>query len=174
MRMVFFGLALVAVTASAHAQDMQTYTQQHAQLMGQMNRCQAVVERGMMMMRNGAMSGNPVVVPLPPCWNDRAQQIAQLAFIETQIYHLQNPGDHTSHVCDVTAACNTPSPRTAPNANYDRGAIRGTSIYTDSFGEEYELPTNTYVYRDRASGRIFGGDQPPPNNGRDYENLQAQ
>jgi hypothetical protein len=137
-------------------------------------------------MRDAAIQGQ-FYNSRPQCEQSMPQWIAQESYLETEIYRIQT-GDHSSSVCQVTGiqgeACNTGAGASSRGSsddgtgaveNWDRQAIRGTSIYTDEDGEQHELPTEPYYFRDRSTGKYIGSTSPnPPNDGRDYEVLTGQ
>jgi hypothetical protein len=156
---------------------------QRMQITRQVQQCLNDTQRYQQAAAMAAMNGQ--MVPPPQCSQSMAQWTAQEAYLETEIYKL-NGGDPNATVRQVSGIAESPgygsgSRRSAGASDdgtgavedWDRGAIRGTSLYTDEGGEQHELPTRSYYFRDRSSGQIVGSDQPnPPNNGRDYEELQ--
>jgi hypothetical protein len=174
-----------AVDQSAALAQFQS---QQAQLMAQVNQCEAQMTEATNRMRQAAIQGG-FDNARPQCEQNMPQWIAQESYLETEIYRIQT-GDHSSSVCQVTGvqgqACN-PSAGTSSGSrassddgtgaveNWDRQAIRGNSLYTDEEGEQHELPTQPYYFRDRSSGQYIGSASPnPPNDGRDYEVLTGQ
>lgn len=160
------------------------YQAQQAQLVSQMQRCQQEMNRVTQQMQQAAISGSGMMPPPPPCEQNMPAWISQEALMETEIYRLQT-GDNKSTVREVTgipsnsgssssrSSSSGSNDGTSAVEDWDRGAIRGTSRYTDEDGKEYELKTESYYYRDRNSGEIIGSERPdPPNDGRDYEQLQ--
>jgi hypothetical protein len=148
--------------------------------------CMAEMNAATQQMTMGAMNGM-VVNDRPVCEQYMPQWTAQEACLETEIYRLQT-GDTRSSVREITGIpgpdyssrggpSSSYSPSNDPSDavdNWDRQAIRGNSLYTDETGEEHELLTRNYYFRDRASGQLVGSDQAdPPNNGRDYERLES-
>ena len=163
------------------------FQSQQAQLLAQVRECQAQMTVATNRMRDAAIQGQ-FYNYRPQCEQSMPQWIAQESYLETEIYRIQT-GDHSSSVCQVTGiqgeACNTGSGASRSNGssddgtgaveNWDRQAIRGNSIYTDEDGEEHELPTEPYYFRDRSTGKYIGSISPnPPNDGRDYEVLTGQ
>ena len=159
------------------------YEAQRMQITRQVQQCMNDTQRYQQAAAMAAMNGQ--MVPPPQCSQQMAQWTAQEAFLETEIYKL-NGGDPNATVREVSgiAASSGYAPGSRRPAgssddgtgaveDWDRGAIRGTSIYTDEGGEQHELPTRSYYFRDRSSGEMVGSDHPyAPNNGRDYEELQ--
>jgi hypothetical protein len=160
---------------------------QQAQLMAKVNQCEAQMNEATNRMRQAVLQGG-FYNARPQCEQYMPQWIAQESYLETEIYRIQT-GDHSSSVCQVTGiqgeACNTGTGASRGGAgsddgtgaveNWDRQAMRGNSIYTDEDGEQHELPTQPYYFRDRSSGQYIGSTSPnPPNDGRDYEALTGQ
>ena len=159
------------------------YEAQRMQITRQVQQCLNDTQRYQRVAAMAAMNGQ--MVPPPQCSGQMAQWTAQEAFLETEIYKLKG-GDPNATVRQVSGIAENPgygsgSRRSAGASDdgtgavedWDRGAIRGTAIYTDEGGEQHELPTRSYYFRDRSSGEIVGSDLPnAPNNGRDYEELQ--
>lgn len=163
------------------------FQSQQAQLLVQVRQCQAQMTEATNRMRDAAIRGQ-FYNARPQCEQSMPQWIAQESYLETEIYRIQT-GDHSSSVCQVTGiqgeACNTGAGASRASGstddgtgaveNWDRQAIRGNSIYTDEDGEQHELPTQPYYFRDRSSGQYIGSTSPnPPNDGRDYEVLTGQ
>lgn len=163
------------------------FQSQQAQLLVQVRACQAQMTEATNRMRDAAIQGQ-FYNARPQCEQYMPQWIAQESYLETEIYRIQT-GDRSSTVCQVTGiqgeACNTGAGAsrsggssddgTGAVENWDRQAIRGNSIYTDEDGEQHELPTEPYYFRDRSTGEYIGSDSPnPPNDGRDYEVLTGQ
>lgn len=162
------------------------FQSQQAQLLVQVRQCQAQMTEATNRMRDAAIQGQ-FYNARPQCEQYMPQWIAQESYLETEIYRIQT-GDHSSSVCQVTGiqgeACNTGAGASSRGSsddgtgaveNWDRQAIRGNSIYTDEDGEQHELPTEPYYFRDRSTGKYIGSDSPnPPNDGRDYEVLTGQ
>jgi len=165
----------------ATAGQLDRYQSQLAQLQAQMSDCDrqdtAFFQRTM---ASGTM-GAP-----PACDQYKPQRIAQLALLVTYITRLQTGNMHIT-VCQANvglAGCESLEASASSHSSgsdegtsaaddFDRGYIRGHSIYKDENGEEHELPTRNYYFRDRASGELIGSDQPsPPNNTRNYEQLR--
>jgi len=167
------------------AQLLARYQAQHAQLVAMAQQCQVQMQEAMNQQAAAAMNGQ-MYTGRPACEQQMPQLVSQMALLETEIYRLQT-GDTHSSVREITHIA-APDLRSSPSSggggddgglhavdNYDRQAIRGTSMYSDESGEEHELPTATYYYRDRSSGQFVPSESPdPPNDGRDYERLTAQ
>ncbi len=174
--------------ASDQSAALAQFQSQQAQLMTQVNQCEAQMTEATNRMRDAAIQGR-FYNARPQCEQSMPQWIAQESYLETEIYRIQS-GDHSSSLCQVTGvqgqACN-PSAGSSSGGraasddgtgaveNWDRQAMRGNSIYTDEDGEQHELPTQPYYFRDRSSGQYIGSTSPnPPNDGRDYEALTGQ
>ena len=168
----------------AAAQQLAQFKQQQAQLMRQVQQCEAEMTQATNAMAAAAMQGG-MVNNRPQCEQYMPQWVAQEAYLETEIYRLQT-GDRHSSLREITgippdrgssAGSGRAGARddgTGSVEDWDRGAIRGTSIYTDAEGGQHELPTRPYYFRDRATGAFVGSDQPyAPNDGHDYEQLQG-
>jgi hypothetical protein len=165
-------------------QQLATFKAQQAQLMAKVYQCERQMTQATNEMGAAAMRGQ-MVNNRPPCEQYMPQWTAQEAYLETEIYRIQT-GDRTTSLRTITGiqgdSGSTSRPSRGPDSDdgtravedWDRGAIRGTSIYTDGDGGRHELPTRPYYFRDRASGQIIGSDQSSaPNDGRDYEQLQG-
>lgn len=163
------------------------FQSQQAQLLVQVRECQAQMTEATNRMRDAAIQGG-FYNARPQCEQNMPQWIAQESYLEAEIYRIQS-GDHSSSVCQVTGiqgqACNpgtgvssgrgSSDDGTGAVENWDRQAMRGNSLYTDEDGEQHELPTQPYYFRDRSSGQYIGSSSPnPPNDGRDYEVLTGQ
>ena len=170
---------------SARQQQLQQWLAKQAQLISLMNQCKAEMMRVTQEMQQAAMSGSGMMPAPPACEQNMPYWISQEALAETEIHRLQT-GDTHSDVYDVSGI---PRPSTHSGSssgssgssddgtgsvdNWDRAAIRGTTIYRSEDGTERELPTRDYYYRNRASGEIISSTQSePPNDGHDYEQLQ--
>jgi|SRR5579859_574737 len=165
------------VSARALAQ----FRAQQSQLMARVYQCEAQMNQATQQMAQAAANG-VMVDNRPACEQYMPQWTAQEAYLETEIYRIQT-GDRRSSVREITGVTGPTSSSSSSSGrsssdgtdavdNWDREAIRGNSLYTDENGEEHELPTRSYYFRDRVSGQIVGSDQPyAPNDGRDYEQL---
>ncbi len=166
-------------------QRLAQFQAQQSQLMAQVYQCEQEMTRATQQMAQAAMNGM-MANNRPQCEQFMPQWTAQEAYLETEIYRIKT-GDTHSTVREITgiAADAGGGSRTEGSGgarsgdgtgaveDWDRGAIRGTSLYVDESGESHELATRPYYFRDRSSGQMIGSDQPtPPNNGRDYEELQ--
>jgi hypothetical protein len=136
------------------------------------------------------MNGGTSMMSELPCQQQMQQIAAQVAFVETEIYRLKS-GDWRSTLFQIQGIPQPGSSNgTAPsydrrstagddgtNAvdNWDRGAIRGTSLYRDENGETRELPTARYYYRNLETGQYVASESPnPPNDGQGYERMTPQ
>ncbi len=174
-----------AVDQSAALAQFQS---QQAELMAQVNQCEAQMTEATNRMQQAAIQGG-FYNARPQCEQNMPQWVAQESYIETEIYRIQT-GDHSSTLCQVTGiqgqACHPSAGSSSSGGassdngtgaveNWDRQAVRGNSLYTDEDGEQHELPTQPYYFRDRSSGQYIGSTSPnPPNDGRDYEVLTGQ
>lgn len=172
--------------ANARSQMLASYRAQQAQLMARARDCEQQMNEATRQQAMAAMNGQ-MDNARPACEAAMPQMIAQEAFLETEIYKLQG-GDPNATVREVSgiappqyggSSYSSGSPAsgssTDPVDTWDRQAIRGNSLYTDETGEQHELPTRPYYFRDRASGELVGSDSPtPPYNGRDYEVIPPQ
>ena len=163
------------------------YQAQYNQVSTQANQCAQELQAYQAQMAEGAMNG---VMPGagPACQQNLPQLTVQLALLQTYITRLQTGNMHIT-VCEANAglqgcqameasshsSSSPPDDGTEAVERATRQGIRGNTIYTDANGEEHELPTRDYYYRDRSTGQFVGSDSPnPPNNGRDYEPLQPE
>lgn len=173
--------------AGRQSAELAQFQSQQAQLMAQVNQCEAQMTKATNRMREAAIQGG-FYDGRPECEQYMPQWTAQESYLETEIYRIQT-GDRSSSVCQVTGiqgqACNPGGGPASSRAssddgtgaveNWDRQAVRGNSLYTDEDGEQHDLPTQPYYFRDRASGQYIGSTSPnPPNDGRDYESLTGQ
>jgi hypothetical protein len=171
-------------TVPDQSQALAQFEAQQTQLIGVMRQCQQEMNAATQQMAQAAVNGY-MVNNQPACQQQMPQWISQEAYLETEIYRIKT-GDRASSVRQITGIAGptyggssvggraaSSSDPTDPVDRYDREAVRGTSLYVDESGEQHELATRNYYFRDRASGQIIGSDLPdPPNNGRDYEPLQ--
>jgi hypothetical protein len=162
--------------------QLQALQEQQAQVLAQANRCIAESNQAQARMAMAAAQG--IVLAPPACTQYMPQWTAQEALLEKKIYALQTGDTHAS-VQDVsgihTGGSSSPSYSSPSDGGtgaverYSREAIRGNSLYQDENGEQHELATQKYYFRDRASGQVIPSDSPnPPNDGRDYERLTRQ
>lgn len=171
--------------SDGRSQLLGTYQAQYAQLQERAKDCAQQMTEATNRQAMAAMNGE-MYSARPACEAEMPQIIAQEAFLETEMYKLQG-GDPNASVREVSgiappqygsssAYSSSPSDSgTDAVERFDRQAIRGNSLYTDETGEERELPTRNYYFRDRVSGALIGSDSPnPPNNGRDYEVIEPQ
>lgn len=172
--------------ADQHEQLLAQFQTQQAQLQVQVKQCVADMQVASQQMAYGAMNGQMPGAGAP-CQQMMPQWTAQEAYFETEIYRLQS-GDTRSDMWQVTgvqrpqysssyaqSGSRGSSGDDAERAveRWDRQSIRGNSLYTDETGEEHELPSRNYYFRDRVSGQMIGSDSPDaPNNGRDYEVIE--
>ncbi len=168
--------------SSANQQALSQFRAEQVQLQARAAQCERemtdATNRQAMAAMNGQFYNNR-----PPCEAQMPAYIARESYLETEIYRLQT-GDRFSSMTEITGVQvgsrgDTPSYRTNSNdgtravEDWDRAAVRGTSLYNDEDGEQHELPTRDYYFRDRSSGQIISSSQPnPPNDGRDYEHFQ--
>lgn len=138
---------------------------------------------------NGMMPGES------PCTQNYPQWVAQTALLQTYIARLKS-GNMSITVCEANGnmrgcqgleASAPPSSvgegETASNGDreteatdrWDRGAIRGTSIYLDRYGEKHELRTAPYYFEDTVHGTYVPSDSPnPPDNSENYVPMTEQ
>lgn len=167
---------------SANQQALAQFKAEQVQLQARAAQCEAEMTNATNRQAMAAMNGQFYSVR-PPCEGQMPAYIARESYLETEIYRLQT-GDRSSSMTEITGVQvgsrgDTPSSRTSSGdgtravEDWDRAAMRGTSLYNDEDGEQHELPTQDYYFRDRSSGQIIGSSQPnPPNDGRDYEQFQ--
>lgn len=163
-------------------QILQQYETQYAQVMAALNQCAAEMQQTTNQMQGAAMNGQMPMNAQPACMQAYPRQLSQAAFLEAQITRLRT-GD-TPSLREITgiqadSMGGTPSydhPSTSGNDDagdavdhWDRGAIRGTSLYIDENGRQVELPTARYYFHNRETGQYVPSDSPtPPNDGSDY------
>lgn len=168
---------------SGSRQALTRFQSEQAQLQARVAQCESEMTEATNRQAAAAMNGVLFRQP-PPCEAQMPAYIAREAYLETEIYRLKT-GDRTSSMQQITgvqvgarddrrsSAPSRSGDGTEAVEDWDRSAIRGTSIYADEDGRQHELPTRDYYYRDRSSGSLIGSDQPtPPNDGRDYEQFQ--
>jgi hypothetical protein len=168
-------------------QYLARFKSQQAQVQARAKDCMEQMQQATNQMAIAAMNGQ-MMNARPACEASMPQWTAQEAYLETVIYQLQT-GDVHSTMQQITGVqvgqSNSRSYDRSSGAgddggigaveNYDRQAIRGTSLYDEEDGTQHELPTESYYFRDRASGHIISSSLPdPPNDGRDYEALTPQ
>jgi hypothetical protein len=158
---------------------------QHDQIAAQAQQCMVQINQAMQGVAIAAANGQ-MINNMPPCNQNMQMWTAQMAYLETEIYRIQT-GDHSSTVGQITGTGSYGS-QSSPNGSYSgrsstddgtaaverstREGIRGNSMYTDEDGEQHELATQPYYFRDRSTGQYIGSTSPnPPNDGRDYEVL---
>lgn len=165
------------------------YRAQYNQVQAQANQCAQELQAYQAQMAAAAMNG---VMPGagPACQQNLPQITVQLALLQTYITRLET-GNQNITVCEANAglqgcqgleasshSSSSYSPPDDGTGTVERAArqgIRGTTIYSDENGDQHELPTRDFYYRDRSTGQFVGSDSPnPPNNGRDYEPLQPE
>ena len=142
--------------------------QQYAALSQTMTDCRAQSDNALDMTRRSVMNGG-MPVPPPPCADNFPMWIAQAAVLEKDIHELST-GDHSTQVIDYVPRVQDTS---GSVDRYTRQGIRGNSWFRDESGATVELQTAPYYYRDRSSGQLLpSNSSSPPNDGRDYEQLQ--
>ncbi len=173
-----------ASEAELAQQYLAKYQARQAQVQAQAQACTVQMQQMTNQYAIAAMNGQ-MPMGQAPCQQYMPQLIAEEAFLEGQIYRLQS-GDYHSSLTQITgvqvggtSAGSYYHPENDGGLSaverYDRQAIRGTSIYADEDGEQHELQTQPYYYRNRSTGDIIHSNQPnPPNDGRDYERFTAQ
>jgi hypothetical protein len=157
---------------------------QHDQISAQAQQCMAQINQAMQQQAAAAMNGQ-IYNQMPPCNNNMQAWTAQMAYLETEIYRAQS-GDHSSTVGQITGtgsygSQSQPTHYGGGGSNdgglsavdrADREGIRGNSMYTDESGEQHELPSQPYYFRDRETGQYVGSaNGTAPNDGHDYEPL---
>lgn len=169
---------------AARQQQLKQWLAKQAKLISLMKQCQVEMTRFTQQMQQAAISGSGMMPAPPACEENMPYWISQEALAETEIHRLQT-GDTRSDVYDVSGiprpSNSGPSSGSSGSSDggvgsvddWDRGAIRGTTIYVGEDGTRRELPTRDYYYRNRASGQIIAStESEPPNDGNDYERLQ--
>jgi hypothetical protein len=148
------------------------YQAQYNQLNGQMTQCyqqmQATIATG------GA----------PPCEQYMGMWTAELAVAQTNVYRIQT-GNYQATVEQVTGVQVTPSASGglvrqsdvsgSDNGvgDWDRAELHGTSLYTDANGEEHELATANYYYRNKTTGDMVASEtENPPDYQHDWEEMR--
>ena len=168
------------------SQQLAEFKAQQQQIQAQVQQCEQQMTQATNQMAAAAMQGG-MYNSRPQCEGMMPQWVSQEAYVETEIYRLQT-GDRKSSLRQVTGIAppdysggdsgnggRSNSDRALDAADrWDRGANRGTSMYTDESGEQHELATRNYYFRDRATGQMVGSDSPnPPNNQQDFEQFNG-
>ncbi len=165
------------------------YQAQYNQVSAQANQCAQELQAYQAQMAADAMNGTMPGAG-PACQQSLPNLTVQLALLQTYMTRLQT-GNPRITVCEANAGlqgCQGLEASSHASSSYShpddgtetverstRQGIRGATIYTDANGEEHELPTRDYYYRDRNTGQFVGTGSPnPPNNGGDYEPLQPE
>ena len=148
------------------------YQQQYDQLSAQSSQCVEQLQAYQREMAENAMSGSGAMPGGgPACMQNMPQMTVQLALLQTYITRLKT-GDTRITVCQANPGlqgCESweAASRSSSSASSDptsvverstRQGIRGNTIYYDAEGQEHELPTRDYYYRDRNSGQFVGSD----------------
>lgn len=129
------------------------------------------------------------------CTQHYPQWISQQALLQTYVARLKS-GNMNMTVCEANAgmsgcqgleASAPPSSygergtssngdrETEATDNWDRGAIRGTSIYVDRYGQKHELATAPYYFEDTVHGTYVPSNSPnPPDNTENYVPMTQQ
>jgi len=147
------------------------YQAQYAQLNSQMTQCYQQMQATI------ATGGAPLCEQSMPMWT------AQLAVAQTNVYRIQT-GNYQATVEQVTGVQVTPSSSgglvrasdvDSDNGvgDWDRAELHGTSLYTDENGEQHELATANYYYRNKATGDMVATEtETPPDYQHDWEEMQ--
>jgi hypothetical protein len=163
------------------SQALAQFKAQQSQLMAQVYQCEAQMNEATNRMRDAAIQGQ-FYNARPQCEQYMPQWTAQEAYLETEIYRIQT-GDKRSTVREITGVTGPTGTSGGSSSGdgtdavdrWNRQANRGNTMYTDESGQQHELPTRAYYFRDRSSGQIIGSDSPnPPNDGRDYEQFTSE
>lgn len=179
-----------AAQSGGSSRALAQYEGQLSQLMAQVNRCVQETNAFLGQQAQAAANGQ-FLTNEPVCNQYMPQWTAQAAVLVTYITRIKTGNMHLT-VCEANAGLRgcegleaSAPPSASPSEPSDDGTeaverttrqgIRGSTIYTDGAGEQHELPTREYYYRDRASGQLVGSDSPnPPDNVHDYEQLQPE
>lgn len=158
------------------------YQAEYADLSVKTRKCTIEIQQFQSQMAYAAANGMPLPDP-PICQQNGEAWSVRMAFLETEIYKLQG-GRSNATVSDVSGIpirSSSPSHSNSSSSagsgedrvqKWSREGILGHSIYHDETGEDHELPTRPYYYRDRATGELIGSDSSEsPDNLRDYERL---
>ena len=169
-----------------NSQLLAQFEAQRDELAPKVKGCMEEMNRARADMAIAAANGG---MPSPPsCEQDMQQWAYQLNLAETEIYRLKTGDTHSSFnqlngVSPSTGGSapsyyhpTTPSDDgTAAVDRWDRGAIRGTTMYKDEKGEEKELPTADYYYHDLETGQYVPSESSaPPNDGHDYQPMTPE
>jgi hypothetical protein len=148
------------------------YQAQENQLQLRMSQCYAQMQQ--LIATGGA----------PPCEQSMGMWTAELAVAQTNVYRIQT-GNYQATVEQVTGVQVTPSSsgglvRSSDVSgsdngvgDWDRAELHGTSLYTDANGEEHELATANYYYRNKATGDMVASEtENPPDYQHDWEEMR--
>ena len=161
---------------------------QQAELAPKIKKC--IEEQNQALQETAAAAINGEMVnKQPPCAQYMLQWGQQESVAETQIYRLKT-GDYHSSFQQINGLPNAPSGGSRPSYyrpstpsddgthavdNWDRGAIRGTSMYKNENGNEKELPTANYYYHDLETCQYVPSDSSTaPNDGHDYQPMTPE
>jgi hypothetical protein len=175
---------------TSQAEQLAALRAQYAELNARLAQCQQQVNAVNAEMQRVAVQGYGTFPDPPACQPEMWAWTSQLAVVQTQIRRIET-GDASMDVYDGTGIAR-PSEATTSSYNpsagepngeadgvsratddYERAVARGTEIYTDEEGDQYELSYQGYHFKDRNSGEIVTTATPdPPNDGHDYEPLR--
>jgi hypothetical protein len=183
--------------AESKSQLLAQYESQLADLNASVEACKGQLlqfqqqQQEAMMNSAGASGGNAMQ---PPCFQNFNQEIVQEALLETYISRLKT-GNMSLTVCQANvglkgcesmqiASGSGGSSGSSSGSGGDpyaaverstRQGIRGNTMYTDSRGQQHELPTASYYFEDMQTGEFIPSNSPnPPNNTHTYEQLTPE
>ena len=172
--------------SNSNAQLIAQFQAEHDRLSGLATQCEqemnAAQAQTAINAANGQMPSEPACLQQMEVWT------AQMAALEAHIYRLRTGDSRTTvrqiaGIPDSSGSTGGSSSSSAGESDdgtgavedWDRGAIRGTTIYTDGAGYTRELPTASYYFHNRETGQDIPSDSPyPPNDGYDYDRLTPQ
>jgi len=179
------------------ARQLTQYESQLAKLNASVEACELQLQqfqqqqRQALMNSDGLSNGNAME---PACFQNMYQQAIQVGILVTRISRLKT-GNMNLTFCQAN---NNPrgceSVQILPGSGSSSGSsggsgddpyatveqstrqgIRGNTMYTDGQGQQHELPTAPYYFRDTQTGEFVSSDSPnPPNNTHTYELMTAE
>jgi hypothetical protein len=175
---------------NSKSQLIAKYEAESAQIMASVQKCH---DDSVAAAQNAAMNG--MMPGEAPCTQNYPQWMARGALLATYIQRLKT-GNMNLTVCEANAnvrGCGALEASAPPSSlrdgetssngdreleatdRWDRGAIRGTSIYVDRYGEKHELATAPYYFEDVVHGTyIPSNSSTPPDNAGDYVLMTQQ
>ena len=148
-----------------------------AQYQGQENQIQAQMTQCYAQMQQLIATGGA-----PPCEQSMGLWNVELAVAQTNVYRIQT-GNYQATIEQVTGMQVTPSASSGLVKSSDasdngvgdwtRAELHGTSLYADENGEQHELATANYYYRNKTTGDMVASEtETPPDYQHDWQEMQ--